>query len=461
MGAHWQEFRALTRLGAPLMLAQVFSMSMGAVDTLMTGRYGAVDQAGIALAGIGVMWPLLVLLSGVLQAMTPIVAQLHGAGRTAEVGQEVRHGAWIAVLLSVVAVLALANLGFVIPLFGAEANVVLVADGYMDAVLWGMPAFMLFTVFRSTCEGLGRTRPAMVIGAIGIVANIALNYAFIYGKFGAPELGGVGSGVATAIIFNIELIAILIVVKRPFYRIARIFEGSWRPQPTEYGRFAIIGAPMGLAGFAEMMLFSLVTLMMANFGTVMVSAHGIGMTLNGIGIMIPLGFAMAATIRIGHAVGAGDYRAARIVGETVVRTAFVIAAITAVLLSLFRHEIAAFFTNTSEVSIHAANLILFVAAYLIVDNMQLSAQSALRGYKDTRIPMVLVMITYWGVAWPVAWVFGYGIGDIEGLGGYGLWIGLSTGLVVGAVLMNIRRMHLARNIHKIEQYAAIAPHRSG
>ena len=193
MNTRLVEFRALVRLGLPLMAAQIFQMGQGFVDAVMAGRLSSADLAGITLGG-SLMFPTMMLLSGILMAATPIIAQLNGAGRVPEVGEIVRQGLWLALAAATALVLFLWNAGPIYGWIGVDPLAAAIAVPYIRASCVGIPAIMCFFLFRYLCEGLGRTMPAMVIAGCALPLKVVLNYAFIYGELGAPELGGAGCG---------------------------------------------------------------------------------------------------------------------------------------------------------------------------------------------------------------------------------------------------------------------------
>ncbi len=446
------ELWALLRLGTPIAMAQALQVGMQVVDTVMTGRYAPTDLAGIALGGSLIM-PLHVLTMGILHALTPIVAQLHGAGRDAEIGAVVRQGVWLALGVSLTMMLIVANAGRALPLFGVTPAAATVATGYLRALLWGYPGLALFLVFRMTCEGLGNTRPPMIIAGVLLLANVPLNYAFIYGKFGAPELGGVGVGVATAIIRWLQFTLILFVITRPVYARTRIFARDWRPDVAEFRRFARIGIPIGLKIFGVVSLFALCTLLLAPFGELAVAAGNIGGNVTTLIFMVAGGLGMAATIRVGHAVGAKDYAQARVTGQTAVMLAVGYAAMMALALVVFRGAIASLYTQSPDLITMIAKLLLVVAVYQFVDCTQEAALGALRGYKDTRVPMLYGLAGYWVVGFPVALGLGYGWFLPEPWSVYGFWMGFAAAEAFVAVTLNVRRIRLSLDHTRIEHLA--------
>ena len=439
-------------MGTPIIFAHLFMMAMHVVDTVMTGQYGTNDLAGVSLA-LGVAGPTIVLVMAILGAVTPITAQLFGANRIAEIGPIGRQGLWLALVTGLVSFLMISFAEVAYRFVEADPEALAVTLGYLDAVRWGYIGQALYGVLRSLCEGMGRTKPAMVIAGSLLGVNALLNYALIFGKFGAPELGGVGSGIATAIVMWLHVVLMIGVMSRPFYRAAGIFQRGWRPDFATWWRFAKIGVPVGVTHFFEMGVYSLVTLLAASFGAVAVAGHTVAMNINGIAFMIPMSLGMAASIRVGHCVGADDYRGAEIVGQTALRTCLVYAAIAGIVLFLARGILVAAYIADPAVQEIAMTLMIFVAAYQFVDDTQATAIGVQRGYKDTRVPMAFALVGYWGVGLPVGCAFAYGWLGLPVLDIYGFWVGLTAGLAFVAVTVNVRRIRFGRDDVRVRAYA--------
>jgi multidrug resistance protein, MATE family len=430
------ELRRLVVLGSPLVLALFFQMSMAVLDTIMAGRVSAADLAGVALGG-NVLWPVLLLLSGTLMALTPTIAQLHGGGHTREVGEVVRQGVWVAMIVAVLAVALVTNAGPFYRWMGADPDAVAVTTGYLAAIGLGLPGFLFYMVLRCFCDGLGRTVPAMVVAGCAVAIKLVLNWVLIYGHFGFPALGGVGCGYATAIVMWFQALAMLIVVRHRIFRLSRLFERFSWPDRARIGALMRLGVPIGLTSFFEVAAFSMVTLLISRFGAEFVAGHQIAMITNGMAFMIPLGIGMAATIRVGHELGAGRRDGARRAGATAMAASIGFAIVAATIIVLGNDVIAGIASREPDVQRLAANLILFVSVFLIVDSAQATAVGVLRGYKDTRVPMIVALFGFWGVALPLGAALGLGWLGLD-LGVYGFWIGLSVGLAVVSVLLGVR-----------------------
>ena len=224
-GDHFKELKPILKLGWPVILGQLCIMATGFLDTLMAGRYSATDLAAVAL-GSNLIWPFYLLVAGSSMALTPMVSQLRGASQLSAIGHQVWQGLWIAAIAAIFLLLILNNLEPIFVLMQVDPEVTRIATEYLQAASWGVPALVIYTAFRHSCEGLGHTIPPMLIAASIIPVNAILNYGFIYGHFGLPELGGAGCGRATAIVWWVQLVLMLIVINRPFFRKTTFFTSS-------------------------------------------------------------------------------------------------------------------------------------------------------------------------------------------------------------------------------------------
>ena len=447
-----RELPELLKLAWPMMLTQLFIMLTGFLDTAMSGHYGTTDLSGVGMAG-NVLWPLFMLLSGLTLALTPIVAQLRGAGDTGGAGERVRQGLWLALFAGIALIVAIISAAPALLWAGVEAPVVDIADRYLRAVAWGVPAIVLYVALRNVCDGLGHTRPAMYIAGSILPLNALLNYAFIYGHFGAPELGGEGCGWATAIVFWVQLALMTLVIKRPFFRAAQVFERFDPPRLGGLLRILRIGLPIGLASFVGMALFAVIGILIARLGEQPFAGHSIAGNLNWMTYVIPMGLGAAAGIRVGFFVGAGDLPGARHAAATAWWCAFGYALVVSVLLVLFRHLLVSVYTTDPAVADIAATLLLFIAVYQIVDDSQAAALGALRGYKDTTVPMINELLGYWLIALPLGHALALGYGPWAPLGVYGYWAGLTVGLFLVAVANALRLWRTANHPERIARLA--------
>lgn len=429
-----REARALLRLAGPLVAGQLATVAMNFVDTVMAGRLSAQDLAAVALGGA--VWSMLSLfLIGVLSALTPSVAQMVGAMRLDGVAPVTVQAGWIGAALVGMAVVILHQAGGLLALFAVQAEVLPIASGYLRAVAWGVPGFTLYLVLRFLSEGLANTRPVLYFGLLGLGFNVAGNWVLMYGKLGFPALGAVGCGYATAIVFSVQGLAMAAYVARSAVFTAVRPLARWaRPQWRPIGELLWIGLPIGIAIFLEVSMFSIVALLMASFGTVAVAAHQVAFNFVALTFMVPLGIAMATTVRVGQAAGRGDSVAVRRAGWTGISLALAVQTVTAAVMLTAPRLIARIYTDDVGVVTVAVQLLMLAALFQLSDGGQVSAIGALRGLKDTRVPMVITVVAYWLIGLPV----GYALGVSLGYGPRGLWCGFIGGLTVAAVLLAIR-----------------------
>ena len=442
-----QETRKLFHLAIPLMGAQLAQMGMGVTDAVMAGQYSSIDLAGVALGG-SIMWPVMMLVMGLIFAVTPTVSQLHGAGRYTEIGEVIRQGLWMALIGGLTASLILNNIGPVYSWMDVDPRAAAISIPYLKMAGFGIPALMCFFCLRFLADGMGFTRPALLISVSALLLKIPLNYVLIYGKLGLPEMGGVGCGVAQAIVMWFQLCLILLVVTKKRFHPTLWMSRFSLPDSQRIKALLIIGIPIGATIFAEMGLFSITTLMLGRFGASVVAAHNIAMNLNGLVFMPPLALGMAATIRIGFRVGAGEIAEARTTAAIAMSATILLALSGSLMIYLFRAQLVAAYTSEAAVSDLAVILLLFVVFFLLFDALQSTAVGTLRGYKDTKKPMWIALFSYWVVGFPLECILGFGLIG-EPMGVYGFWLGLAFGVGTAAILLSIRLWRVSADVELI------------
>jgi MATE family, multidrug efflux pump len=446
-----RELGSLTALALPIIVTQLSQMGMGVADTVMAGRVGAVDLAGVALGG-NLFWPLLLAMSGVIMAVTPAVAQLHGARRDAEVGAVVWQALWLAGVGGGLTLLLLRFAQPLLLLVGVDPLAIPVAVGYLDALRWGMLPVLGYFVLRYLCEGMSWTTPAMLIALAALLLKIPLNLLFIHGGFGVAGMGGVGCGWASALVMWFECGAMLLVVLFSRMRRVGLLRHFSAPHGAAIGRLLRLGVPIGATMFVEMAVFSLITLLIGRLGVDAVAAHQIAANVGGLTFMIPLAIGTAATIRVGFNVGADDLVRARIAGGVALGAALAFALLAAVGVLALRDWIPRLYSTDAQVIAVATQLLVLIAVYQVFDDAQATLIGVLRGYKDTRTPLYVTLLAYWVLALPVGALLGFGIG-VEALGVRGFWIGLIGGLVVVAIILAGRFAWLAARDERVRAYA--------
>jgi len=444
----YSEIVEQTRLVLPVLLAQLAQMSLGVVDTIMTGRYSAEDMAAVALAW-AVWIPGLLFGVGMVIAVTPAVGHLRGAGRASseELRQVVSQGIWLALLLSLPLSASMYFLSFHLDLFGLDDVLAGIGGGYLRAIIWGGPAALIYTAIRSALEGFARVRPAMFASFVALAVNIPCNYAFIFGRFGAPELGGVGAGVASAVTCWSMLVPLVCyALAEPHLRAALLRFEPPRIRPLY--RLASVGLPNALATVNEVAAFSVVTLMVAPLGSIQVAGHQVALNFSSLIFILPLSIGMAATIRVSNALGGSDAGMVRRATRTALGLGLGLSFATAFVTVVFRYPIAGIYNSNTEVIRLATVLLLIDASYQFTDSLQCISVGILRAYNDTRAIFTVTFICFWFITVPLAWILGRTSLLLPAMGPKGLWIALVVGLSLAACcylfrIRSLERRHLS------------------
>lgn len=442
-----QEINKLIKLSIPLFIAQFAQTAMGFVDTVMAGGVSANDMAAVAIAA-SIWLPCILFGVGILMALIPLTAQAHGAGDSEKIPQTGQQGLYLGLLLSIPIALLLYNAGYVVKLMDIEPALKEIITRYLYAILFAVPAFLLFQALRNYVEGLSLTKPAMVISFIGLLANIPLNWMFVYGKFGLPALGGAGCGVATSIVYWLMLILLFFYVlysrKLQHYPLFRAFSAANYRQLWSIFK---LGLPVAIALFFEVTIFAGIALLIAPLGASIVASHQIAINFSSMVFMLPMSVANAVSIRVGFNLGSDNDTGAKASCYAGFTVGLGFSIITAILTIIFKEDIAQLYTNEPKVITLAVTLMLFSALYQCVDAIQVIAAGALRGYKEMNAIFSRTFIAYWIVGLPLGYLLAMTDYIVEPLAAKGFWIGITVGLTVAAVL-------LGQHLYKVQRQRA-------
>lgn len=432
--------RSIAVLGAPLLANNLSLSGISFAATVMAGQLGARELAGLAVgvAGYQLFWFIGL---GLLMAVSPSVAQCHGAHDGSAVVRYVRQSWWLVLALSVLLVVGMRQLVYLLPLMGIDAQIMPVASGYIRAVSYGMPGMLGFLALRFASEGLGRTKPIMYIGLLGLAVNVVGNWVFMYGKFGLPALGAVGCGVSAAISMWLMLFAMLAHMR--MHRSYRRFDFFRRIDPPQWPvlrELLVVGLPIAVAILAEGGLFVAAALMVGAMGEVQTAGHQIALNYASFMFMVPLAISSATTIHVGHTLGRGEVGRARAVGLLGIGMCASVMLVSALMIVLFNDQIAALYTRDEAVRATAASLLLMAAIFQISDGVQVGTAGALRGFKDTAVPMALCVFSFWVVGFALAYQFGVARGG----GPVQVWMGLIAGLALSSLLLVLRFVWMTR-----------------
>lgn len=453
LSRYWSEFRHLVRLAAPLLTAQLLVTGTSTVDTIMAGNYHANDLAGVAI-GSSVWMPLYLFISGLLIATTSMVARFHGAEESKSIVNTVHQSIWLAMAISVVCMLVLFNADILLEWMSVEAEFAIITDGYLNAMAFGAPGAVLFGCMRAFTEGMGRTKPFMISSALAFLLNIPLNYALIYGEWGFPELGGVGCGWATAFSMWFQVLVLGWFVSRARkYNNVALLRGWQKPNIAKIKSIASLGLPIALAVFAEVSIFSMVALLLAPLGAVMVAGHQIALSASHLIFIFPLSLSQAVTIRVGYYLGRKQQLRANLVARTGIGAAALMALGSLSLILVFRETVVGFYTQDAAVQAVALSLFLWMAIYQFPDHIQIAANASLRAYQDSRIPLMLILLCYWGIALPLGYILAHTDWLMPAQGAQGFWMALVVGLTGTAILLGGRLLVIAKIPVKVTEEA--------
>jgi multidrug resistance protein, MATE family len=429
-----QEVSTLLKIGSPVILAQLLQMSMSFVDTVMAGRLSPEDLAAVAV-GSSILMPFVVLCLGCMMAITPIVAQNVGGRELQQIGKNARQVLWLSQMLALPSFFVLRNLDGAFAMIGVTEEVIPIASGYLKAISWGIFPAYAYGALRYFNEGLSVTRPAMFVALVGTILNIPANYVLMFGKLGFPQLGAVGTGYASAIVFTVMFIGMFWFTysHKPYHRFD-IFSRFRLPEKKYLKELLQIGVPIGISSTMEVTMFAAVSLLVSTISTVAIAGHQVAINFAAMMFMIPFGLSVAISARVGNSVGRKRPAEARFRGYVGVGVSCCIMTVTALIIFLFPEQIAGIYTDDIPVTEVAVQLLFMAAVFQISDGLQVSGFGALRGLKDTKVPMYVNLVAYWVLGIPIAYYMGF----IADYGAPGLWMGLITGLTVAGILHNIR-----------------------
>jgi len=429
--------RAITIMGLPLVGGHLGQVAIGVTDTVMVGWYSVEGLAAVTLAST-YFFVLLIFGSGFAWGVMPMVAAFDAEGDEVGLRRATRMGLWLSLGFALLALPLFIWSGPIMGVMGQEPELAEMVRQYLMIAGWGIIPALLVMVLKSYLAALERTQVVFWITIFSAVVNALANYMFIFGNWGAPELGVRGAAIASLTSHSASLLAVMIYVLKAMPE-HQIFVRLWRPDWEMLARVFRLGLPIGVTGLSEVGLFAASAVMMGWLGTIALAAHGIALQLASITFMIHLGISNVATIRAGNAFGRRD--PAHLVRGAVTATtmSLLVAAATIVGFVLWPEPLINAFMQRDEpardqILAVGVGLLAMAALFQLVDGAQAVALGLLRGVQDTKVPMILAGISYWVVGIPASYLFGF----MLGLNGIGVWLGLVVGLGVAALLLNAR-----------------------
>ena len=438
-----REVWSLVKLSLPIILSQVFQMSLYVADVIMVGHYHEHDLAAIAL-GSSIFFPVFLFFLGIISSLNPIVGKYLGERKKDRASIALRSGLILSLFIAVGGFFVVRLLRMLLFFMDIDTVLAQTANDYIGSVSWGFLFISPYLVFRFFFEGNSHTIPAMVISFSSIPLNIIINYLFIYDYFGIGIVGAEGCGYATSLV---NLWAFLCFVIYFFishsYRPYRVYlESNWQELKEEISKILKIGFPIGISIGMEVSMFAVSTLMVGVFGSSYTASHQIAINIVSLLFMIPFGLSTAITARVSHAFGQKKITLIRIRSYIGLGLAVMVAVLSSVILFFFDRFIISAYTFDERIIELAVPLIYIAVFFQLSDSLQACGFGILKGLHDTRYAMIAFCISYWLVGIPLSYLFSFEFG----FGFRGVWIGLSVGLTVAALLLNGRFVYLNKKI---------------
>ena len=432
----WGHVRAMLALGLPLIGSHLAQMALHVTATVIMGWYGVAELAAVVLGG-SAFFVIFILGSGFAQAVMPMVAQAMGRGDEAQVRRDARMGLWLSILYGVLTYPLFWFSGAILLALGQKPEVAALAQDFLRLAGLGMVAALAVMVLKSYLAALERTQVVLWVTVAVVPLNAVLCWALAFGHGPWPAMGVAGAALASLAMQLLSVLALAgYAAWLPMARKFRLFQRFWRPDWHAMGQVFRLGLPIGLTALAESGLFQAVALMMGWIGTVELAAHGIAMQITAVGFMVHVGLSNAVTVRVGRFAGAGEWAAARRTGKVAVGLSALVACGQVVIYLTLAAPIVSLFLDRGNPQAPAligfgAMLLAYAAAFQIMDAGQVLALGLLRGVQDTRVPMWIAIGAYWLAGAPAAYLLAFPLG----LGGPGLWLGLTLGLTLASSLL--------------------------
>lgn len=423
--------RSLLRLGLPLVATSVAGFAIHMTDTIMLGWYDVISLAAATVA-TSIWFVVFILGAGFSNAVVAMVAAAAAEGDLVRARRVTRMSMWLGLMFVVFAIAPLWWSQAFFRLLGQTDAVAAEAQRYLRIAGWGMIPALLANSMRSFLSGMQLTTVQIWVTLVALVVNAIINYALIFGRLGAPEMGIQGAAIASVLVQALTFTVLALYAQAKFPDVA-LFQRIWRPDWQAMGQVFRIGLPIGLTSLAEGGLFSASAVMMGWIGELELAAHGIALQITALFFMFHVGMSQAATVRAGGAFGRRDEAELRRWGKTAFAVSWGFGVLAVILMVTIPSQMVALFVDPDEPARAAiirigTTLVLLSALFQFVDATQIVSLSLLRGVQDTTVPMWLATVSYWLIGIPASYVMAF----VWGWGGVGLWLGLTVGLAAAS-----------------------------
>jgi MATE family multidrug resistance protein len=434
------EATSFMKLAVPMFLTQLALQLIQVNSVIQSGNYSTDVQAGIMLAG-NLWFPIMVGIGGVLFFVTPMVAQLYGAKNIKDIGPLARQAVWLSIPIVLFGMFILSQASWILTMAKVDPKIIVYSEEYLSYFIFALPAILLSQPLRSLCEGVTKPLPITLLNILMLLIAIIGNYTFIYGNFGFPEMGASGAGLSAVIGTWTTFVLLIIYLRFKSAYGTELFKKIELPNIKILKEILTGGIPVGLGNFIELSMFSGAGIILGRFGSEVIAANGIALTIGGLFFMIPLSIGNAAAVRVGNNVGANNMKGAKYSSYFSLRLATVCALMMSLTIIINAEFLAGLLNDNTEVIALAVILLGFAAFFQVADGLAMASIGSMRGYKDTFGPMKIMAISYWGVGLPVGIILSITDLVTEQMGAVGMWTGMALGLLVAAVLM-VRRVRM-------------------
>ena len=434
------EATSFMKLAVPMFLTQLALQLIQVNSVIQSGNYSTDVQAGIMLAG-NLWFPIMVGIGGVLFFVTPMVAQLYGAKNIKDIGPLARQAVWLSIPIVLFGMFILSQASWILTMAKVDPKIIVYSEEYLSYFIYALPAILLSQPLRSLCEGVTKPLPITLLNILMLLIAIIGNYTFIYGNFGFPEMGASGAGLSAVIGTWTTFVLLIIYLRFKSAYGTELFKKIELPNIKILKEILTGGIPVGLGNFIELSMFSGAGIILGRFGSEVIAANGIALTIGGLFFMIPLSIGNAAAVRVGNNVGANNMKGAKYSSYFSLRLATVCALMMSLTIIINAEFLAGLLNDNTEVIALAVILLGFAAFFQVADGLAMASIGSMRGYKDTFGPMKIMAISYWGVGLPVGIILSITDLVTEQMGAVGMWTGMALGLLVAAVLM-VRRVRM-------------------
>lgn len=432
------EASSFFKLAVPMFLTQLALQLIQVNSVVQSGNYSTDVQAGIMLAG-NLWFPVMIGIGGVLFFVTPMIAQLYGAKNIKDIGPLARQAIWLSIPIVLIGMLILSKASFILTIAKVDPEIIKYSKEYLSYFVFALPAILLSQPLRSLCEGTTRPLPITLLNILMLLIAIVGNYTFIYGNFGFPEMGARGAGLSAVIGTWSSFLILIVYLKYKSAFGTELFSKFELPNLKILKEILIGGIPVGLGNFIELSMFSGAGIVLGRFGSEVIAANGIALTLGGLFFMVPLSISNAAAVRVGNNVGANNMKGAKYSSYFSLRLATICALFMSLIIVINAEFLSSLLNDNPKVIALAVVLLSFAAFFQLADGLAMASIGSMRGYKDTFGPMKIMAISYWGVGLPLGIILSITDLIVEQMGAVGMWTGMATGLSVAAVLM-VRRV---------------------